>query len=116
MKADTASAWGRLRSALYNPSKARKPGTCLVLQADLELLLAEVEQLSNMQMARYLIKITLEELRNGDPAPEAKPRRAVERRTRRPAVLRGPHWPAADCGVAEIAGPFTFGDGPLQEF
>lgn len=62
MNHQQATAWARLRSSMSNPGKRDKPGTCRVLIRDLELLLAEVEALSNAQMARHLVRIVLDEL------------------------------------------------------
>lgn len=106
---ETASAWARLRSAMTSPSKRNKPGHTQVLKADLERLLAEVEALSNQQMARYLIKITLEELRNGDPATEGKTHRPMEGRSRRNPAVRRLHRSANDRSIAAVERPFVFG-------
>lgn len=110
MTRDLILPFARLRSALYSPSPMRRPGKCLVNQADLELLLAEVEQLSNAQMCRYLIKIVLEELRNGESTTETDQGRAVEGRRRRNHPVHRAARSAADRRVAEVAGPFVFGD------
>lgn len=110
MKADTASAWARLRGALYGASPKSRPGKCLVSQADLEFLLAEVEQLSNAQTARYLTRIVLEDLRNGEPQAASQPRRPVERRGRRIPFLRGADHSADRGGIPEVAEPFVFGE------
>lgn len=83
MKPEISQAFARLRSALYNPSKYRMPGKCVVLQADLEQLLAEVEQLSNMQMAKYLLKEVFAEFKKDEQRAEGKKDRAVEGRRRR---------------------------------
>lgn len=110
MTRDLVLPFARLRAALYNPSPQRRPGKCLVNQADLELLLAEVEQLSNAQMARYLTRLVLEELRNGESTTETDPGRAVEGRRRRNHPVHRAARSAADRRVAEVAGPFVFGD------
>lgn len=108
MKKEISPAWARLRGSLYATKRREPHGTCRVLQADLELLLAEVEQLSNAQFARYLIRITLEELEHGDSATEEMSRREAKRRGRRSPFLRGPDRAAVAGGVDQVAGPFTF--------
>lgn len=110
MTRDLVLPFARLRAALYSPSPQRRPGKCLVNQADLELLLAEVEALSNVQMAKYLTKLVLEELRNGDQAAEGTTTRKMERRGRRHPAVRHIDRPATAGRVAEVAGPFVFGD------
>lgn len=114
MKADVAQVWARLRSALYNPSKNRKPGHCIVLQSDLEKLLAEVEQLSNAQFARYLTRITLEELRNGDSAAEGETTRATEKRRRRNHPVHRADRPALTGRSAPVDGVFVFTDEGME--
>ena len=108
MKLELAHAFARLRSALTNPSPRAPKGTARVLAADLELLLAEVEALSNAQMARYLVRIVLEELRNGNTEASGNTPRQLERRGRRHPVLRGAYRSPADRRVAEITGPYQF--------
>lgn len=108
MKKEIAPAWARLRGSLYATRRREPHGTCRVLQADLELLLAEVEQLSNAQFARYLIRIVLEELNHGDSAPEGTSKREAKRRGRGRSFLRGPDSSAAVGGMDAVSGPFTF--------
>ncbi|MCY1520042.1 hypothetical protein D9M68_548110 [compost metagenome] len=62
MNAATHGAAVRLRSRLINIRKADRPGMVSVNRDDLYVVLAELDLLSNGQMARYLIKIVLAEL------------------------------------------------------
>lgn len=52
----------RLRARLINIRKADRPGMVSVNRNDLYAVLAALNELSDMQMARYLVEITLSEL------------------------------------------------------